>query len=118
MHTVTYFLAGLLAIVFLNYSAKYADPAITILMRQTNDPLVAADPLFQVVRGALFGIVVSLLHVLVLERKRGWLTMWALLVIVCIVSPFGVVPASNADEYTVKMVVFGLKMHCFLELLN
>jgi hypothetical protein len=98
LHTVTYFLVGLLTIVFLDYLAKCADPAITILMRQTNDSLVAADPLFQVVRRALFGIVVSLLHVLVLERKRGWLTMWAVLVIVCIVSPFGVVPASNADD--------------------
>lgn len=33
-HTVTYFLIGLLALVFLDCSAKYADPAISILMRQ------------------------------------------------------------------------------------
>ena len=93
-HTVTYFLLGLLALVFLDYSAKYADPAIAILMRQTTDPLVAAGPLFQVIRGALFGIVIYLLRDLVLERKRGWLTLWAVLVIVGVISPFGAAPAS------------------------
>jgi hypothetical protein len=93
-HTVTYFLIGLLALVFLDYSAKYADPAISILMRQTTDPLVAAGPLFQVIRGALFGIVVFLLRDLVLERKRGWLTLWIVLVIVGVISPFGAAPAS------------------------
>jgi hypothetical protein len=93
-HTVTYFLIGLLALVFLDYSAKYADPAIAILMRQTTDPLVAAGPLFQVIRGALFGIVIYLLRDLVLERKHGWLTLWAVLVIVGVISPFGAAPAS------------------------
>ena len=93
-HTVTYFLIGFLALIFLDYSDKYADPAISILMRQTTDPLVAAGPLFQVIRGALFGIVVFLLRDLVLERKRGWLTLWAVLVIVGVISPFGAAPAS------------------------
>lgn len=94
VHTVTYFLVGLLALVFLDYSEKYADPAISILMRQTTDPLVAAGPLFQIIRGALFGIVFFLLRDLVLERKHGWLTLWAVLVIVGVLSPFGAAPAS------------------------
>lgn len=93
-HTVTYFLMGLAALVLLDYVDKYADPAVSILMRQTTDPLVAAGPLFQVIRGALFGIVVFLLRDLVLERKHGWLTMWAVLVIVGVISPFGAAPAS------------------------
>lgn len=93
-HTVTYFLMGLVALVLLGYADKYADPAVSILMRQTTDPLVAAGPLFQVIRGALFGIVVFLLRDLVLERKHGWLTMWAVLVIVGVISPFGAAPAS------------------------
>jgi hypothetical protein len=85
---------GLLALVFLNYSAKYANPAIASFMRQTTDPLVAAGPLLQVIRGALFGVVVFLLSDLVLERKRGWLTLWAVVVIVGVISPFGAALAS------------------------
>jgi hypothetical protein len=93
-HTVTYFLMGLAALALLGYADKYADPAVSILMRQTTDPLVAAGPLFQVIRGALFGLVIFLLRDLVLERKHGWLTLWAVLVIVGVISPFGAAPAS------------------------
>ncbi|MBE2200769.1 MAG: hypothetical protein IAE79_19305 [Anaerolinea sp.] len=74
-HTVTYFLMGLAALALLDYSARYADPAVAVLMRQTTDPLVAAGPLFQPIRGALFGIVICLLRDLVLQCRRGWLTL-------------------------------------------
>ena len=93
-HTVTYFLMGLAALVLLDYSARYADPAVAVLMRQTNDPLVAAGPLLQIIRGALFGVVIYLLRDLVLERKNGWLTLWGVLAIVGVISPFGAAPAS------------------------
>ena len=68
VHTITYFLIGLLAVTFLDYAAKYADPVVGGLMRQTNDPWVAAGPLFQVLRGMLFGVVVFLLRDIVLAR--------------------------------------------------
>ena len=93
-HTVTYFLMGLAALALLGYADKYADPAIAVYMRQTTHPLVAAGPLLQVIRGALFGIVIFLLRDVVLERKRGWLTLWAVLVIVGVISPFGAAPSS------------------------
>jgi hypothetical protein len=93
-HTVTYFLMGLAALALLGYADKYADPAVSTLMRQTTDPLVAAGPLFQVIRGVLFGLVIFLLRDLVLDRKHGWLTLWVVLVIVGVISPFGAAPAS------------------------
>lgn len=93
-HTVTYFLMGLAALLLLGYADKYADPSVAVLMRQTTHPLVAAGPLFQILRGVLFGIVVFLLRDLVLERKHGWLTLWVVLVIVGVISPFGAAPAS------------------------
>jgi hypothetical protein len=93
-HTVTYFLMGLAALFLLGYADKYADPAIAVYMRQTTHPLVAAGPLLQVIRGVLFGVVIFLLRDVVLERKNGWLTLWAVLVIVGVLSPFGAAPAS------------------------
>ena len=94
VHTVTYFLVGLLAFVGLGYTAKYADPVVSHLMRQTSDPWVAAGPVFQLLRGFLFGIVFYALYDAIFPKKRGWLTLWLVLVIVGIVSPFGPSPSS------------------------
>ncbi|MES0490496.1 MAG: hypothetical protein ABUK01_10915 [Leptospirales bacterium] len=57
VHTITYFFMGLAAFTGLNYTAKYADPAIANLMRPTDDPLVALGPALQIFRGVLFGLV-------------------------------------------------------------
>ena len=59
VHTVTYFLVGLLSFVFLDYSAKYADPVVSQLMRQTNDPWVAAGPAFRISKGKIAATVLG-----------------------------------------------------------
>jgi hypothetical protein len=94
VHTVTYFIMGLLAFTLFDYSAKYADPNLRILMRQTNDPWVMAGPLFQPIRGFLFGVAFYLLRASLFGKKRGWIVMWAVLVIVGILSTFGPSPGS------------------------
>ena len=107
VHTVTYFLVGLLSFIFLDYSAKYADPIVSNLMRQTNDPLVAAGPAFQLVRGFLLGIVFYALRDLVFPNKRGWLTLWLVLAIVGIFAPFAAAPSSiEGMLYTVLPMWF------------
>ncbi len=94
IHSVTYFLVGLLAFTFFDYAGKYADPTIANLMRQTNDPLVASGPLFQVLRGVLFGLAFYPLREIIFARKNGWLILWWVLVVVGILSPFGPSPSS------------------------
>jgi hypothetical protein len=94
VHTVTYFLTGLLALYFLDYTARFADPQVATYMRQTDTPWVAAGPLFQVVRGLLFGWAFFLLRQVVFARKSGWLIMWLVLVMIGILSPFGAAPGS------------------------
>lgn len=94
VHTVTYFLVGLVAFAVVDYASKYADPMVAVLMRQTNDPLVAAGPLFQVLRGFLFGLVFYGLREIVFARRNGWLILWLVLVIVGQLSPFGAAPGS------------------------
>jgi hypothetical protein len=94
VHTVTYFVIGLFSYTLFDYSAKYADPALNNLMRQTSHPLVAAGPLFQVVRGLLFGLVFYALRDVVFARKKGWLTLWLMLLVVGVFSPFGPAPSS------------------------
>jgi hypothetical protein len=94
VHVVTYFAMGLMAFAVFKYSTAFADPALSGLMRQTDDPLVQAGVLFQPIRGILFGLVFYLLRDSVFGRKRGWLVMWATLVVVGIVSTFGTAPGS------------------------
>jgi hypothetical protein len=94
IHTVTYFLAGLTAYSLFNYSASFVDPALSSLMRPTDDPLVQAGVLFQPIRGILFGLVFYLLRDVLFQKKYGWLVAWIMLVVVGIYSTFGTAPGS------------------------
>ena len=53
-----------------------------------------AGPLFQPIRGILFGIVFYLLREPFFSRKDGWLIMWITLVVVGIIGTFGPTPGS------------------------
>lgn len=109
VHTITYFIVGFLSFTLFDYSAKYADPVVAHLMRQTNDPLVAAGPLFQLLRGFLFGLVFYALREIAFAQKRGGLTLWLVLVVVGILSPFGPSPSSiEGMLYTVMPMWFHL----------
>ena len=94
VHTVTYFLMGILAFFLFDYSAQYAETSLRLLMRQTTEPIVMAGPLFQPIRGFLFGIAFYLLREVFFGKKNGWLIMWVVLVIIGILSPFGPAPGS------------------------
>jgi hypothetical protein len=63
-------------------------------MRPIDDPWVMAGPLFQPIRGILFGIVFYLLREVFFGRRNGWLLMWLMLVIVGILAVFGPTPGS------------------------
>ena len=94
VHTVTYFIMGLLASTLLNYGSWYAESTLSGFMRQIDDPLVMAGPLFQPIRGLLFAVVFYLLRDVLFGRKRGWLIMWVILVFVGVLSTFGPSPGS------------------------
>ena len=94
VHTVTYFVIGFISYTVFDYTAKYADPLLGNFMRQTDHPLVAAGPMFQVIRGLLFGLVFYWLRDVFFARKNGWLYMWLTLLIVGVISPFGPSPSS------------------------
>jgi hypothetical protein len=102
VHTVTYFLVGLLAFTALDYRRWFAEPHIKAVMRQPDDPWVMAGPLFQPVRGLLFALAFYPLRGILFDRKDGWLVLWLELVILGIVSPFGAAPGSiEGTIYTI-----------------
>lgn len=94
VHTVTYFLAGLGALFFFDYGTHFADPDFPLPMRQLDDPIVMAGPLFQPLRGLLFGTVFYTLRSVIFRPEDGWLILWMLLLFIGIFSTFGPAPAS------------------------
>ncbi|MXY23452.1 MAG: hypothetical protein F4Y45_02870 [Acidobacteria bacterium] len=94
VHTVTYFFAGVLAFTLFDYGTALAEPPLDGLMRSPDDPMVMAGPLFQPVRGLLFGAVFYLLRDQYFGRQYGWLTMWVVLVVIGTFSTFGPAPGS------------------------
>jgi hypothetical protein len=107
-HTVTYFAVGLIAFGLFNYSERFADPALSFLMRQTDDPLVQASVLFQPIRGLLFGLVFYLLRDALFRQKNGWLVMWITLVVIGIIATFGTAPGSIEGLIYTKLAFTGL----------
>ena len=94
VHTITYFVVGLLAFTIFDYSTRFAEAGLSSFLRQTDDPLVMAGPLFQPIRGVLFGLAFYLLRDAWFGKKNGWLTLWIVLVVVGIFSTFGPSPGS------------------------
>lgn len=93
-HTVTYFLLGVISFVLLDYSTAYAAAGVNQYLRQTSERIVMAGPLFQPIRGLLFGVVLYLLREPFFRQPRGWLLLWLTLVVLGILATFGAAPGS------------------------
>lgn len=96
VHTVTYFVAGILAYTLNDYEQMYSRPPLSYFMRATTDRLVMAGPLFQPVRGVIFALAFYPLRSVLFETRRGWLTLWWLLLALGVFSTFG--PAFGSVE--------------------
>src|SRR5215208_4000332 len=94
VHTVTYFLAGLLAYTVGGYEKTFSEPPLSYFMRPTSDRLVMAGPLFQPIRGVIFALALYPLRRVVFAERRGWLILWWLLLALGVLSTFGPSPGS------------------------
>lgn len=94
VHTLTYFLMGILAATLLNYAERFARPEMICWMRPTTEPLVMAGVLFQPLRGIIFALAFFPLRQPLFEKRNGWLLLWWLLVALGILSTFGPAPGS------------------------
>ena len=93
-HTVTYVFVGIFAFVLLDYTEQFAQPETASWMRQTDDPMVMAGPLFQPLRGLIFALAFYPLRHCLFGKKNSWLILWWLLVALGILSTFGPAPGS------------------------
>lgn len=93
-HTATYFVTGVLAYTLLDYQRLYAETELRHLMRPTTATLVMAGPLFQPLRGLIFGVVFAIIRGVWLGHPHGWARLWVMLVGLGILSTFGPSPGS------------------------
>jgi hypothetical protein len=94
VHTVTYFVAGVLAYTLGGYEETFSQPPLSHLMRPTSDPLVMAGPLFQPIRGVIVASALYPLRKVLFGERRGWLVLWWLLLALGVLSTFGPAPGS------------------------
>ncbi|ADN02489.1 hypothetical protein [Spirochaeta thermophila] len=89
IHTIVYFIAGILALVFMNYKELFAGEMLSVFMRPVDSPWVAAGPALQVFRGILLACILYPFRKVFLEASYGWLTLWLLVLGLSFVSTIG-----------------------------
>jgi hypothetical protein len=91
-HIVTYTLCGVIFMQIFDYmSFIQNDPAWRSM---EDDWIIRFVFLFQIVRGVLFGIVLLLMKDCFIDKKLGWLKLWAVIAILCIFNTSGTCPGS------------------------
>ncbi|WP_418746871.1 hypothetical protein [Frisingicoccus sp.] len=89
-HTVTYIIFGMIFSQIFSYQNSLSSAG----MRDMNSLIVGLAPLFQIVRGLLFAIVLWLIRDVFLGKRYGWLKVWIILVILGIFNTPGTAPGS------------------------
>lgn len=103
VHTVTYFIAGVIAMNVLHYGESFA--AAGSIMRPITDPRVMAGPLLQPIRGLIFALAFYPVREPLFNSRFGWLKIWWLLLALGVLSTFGPAPGSiEAIIYTTQDV--------------
>ncbi len=112
LHTLTYFLLGLIAFLALDYRKAFEVTELRYLMRPTTSPWVAVGPVLQPFRGLLFALVLYPFAPHFLNARRGTLHLWGLFLGLAILGTAGPTPGSfEGFLYTTlpfKLHVFGL----------
>lgn len=105
VHTVTYFIMGLLALALLDYRTAFETQITGVYMRPIDDTIVALGPALQFIRGILFAIAFYPLREILFRPRHGWRITWLVLVMLGILSPFGAAPGSVEGLLYTKMPV-------------
>jgi hypothetical protein len=93
-HTLTYFIFGMLMSNVFHYGEIFRQDIIRDYMLPMDAGNVILGPFMQPVRGLIFAIGLWPVRGLLIERKRGWLILWGLLVTLGILSTPAASPGS------------------------
>lgn len=103
-HTVSYFLAGIFAVVFMNYKEHYVSDTLGLLMLPVDSPMVALGPGLNVLRGIILGFILLPVRNLILG-DRGFLKLAILTLGLSYISTIGPTPGSFDGYIYTKLPV-------------
>ncbi len=93
-HTLTYFVFGIIMSNVFNYAEIFKQAVIRDYMLPIDQHNVLIGPFMQPIRGLIFAIGLWPIRSFLIEKKRGWLTLWGLLVTIGILSTPAASPGS------------------------
>jgi len=93
-HTLTYFVFGILMSNVFNYGEIFKMAVIRDYMIPMDEHNIVLGPFMQPIRGLIFAIGLWPLRGFLIEKKRGWLTLWGVLVTIGILSTPAASPGS------------------------
>ena len=93
-HVVTYIICGMIFSHLFNYKELFEYGIMKYYMRPADSVLSMVGPIFQIIRGLLFGAVLLILREKILTEKNSFLKLYALMVILGIYNTPGPAPGS------------------------
>ena len=94
-HTISYFIAGIIAVKFFDYREWWSTEAFSVFYRDINSPIVALGGGFlQIFRGIIVALVLLPLRKVFFEEKHGLLKLALIVFGFSIVSTYGAVITS------------------------
>jgi hypothetical protein len=93
-HTIAYFIAGLFALIAVNYRDLFAREIISSFMRSVDEPIVALGPVLQIFRGIIIALVLLPLRKTFFEEKRGLVKLGIIIIGLSLLSTIGPVMGS------------------------
>ena len=107
-HVIAYFIAGVFALVFMNYKVHYSSEALSLFMRPLSSPWVCIGPALQIFRGVIIALVLLPIRSFIFT-KYGYIKLMWLIFGFCSVSTIGPTPGSfDGFIYTVLPVYYHL----------
>ena len=93
-HMATYFLFGIIMSNVFDYAEVFKREIIRDYMIPFDEHNITYGPFLQPIRGLIFAIGLWPIRSLLIEKKRGWLILWGLLVTIGILSTPSAAPSS------------------------
>jgi len=79
LHVISYFIAGIFALSFINYKEYFNTGTLSLLMRPTDSPIVAAGPSLQIINGFFMSLFLFPFKTIFISGKKSWVKLFFLL---------------------------------------
>ncbi|NLK96063.1 MAG: hypothetical protein GX275_12915, partial [Clostridiales bacterium] len=116
IHVLTYIVCGIIFSMFFKYQESLK---VTEGFRDMNHIMVQLSPIFQIVRGILFGLVLLLIRQSFHGKKYDWLKLWLIIIVIGIFNTPATAPFSIEEfiYYEPSNIAWNLQLGGLAEIL-